>query len=425
MKCFRILFLLLPISMIAQDYNDVAVLMNTNDLESVMIGEYYQMKNNIPDENMIYVVMPTTERIDSSQIASILSEVQVQLDAHSNESEINYIVTTKGCPTVIDTPWELWVPERPFEVFFTDFVISSIWSSSAFNRPLPFAETGFRIVSRLEAGTLEGAFRLIDRGGLQSVDLSLGVILDLYAPFNFNNSSGTLEIIKEDLVSHSDNLNLFLEINSILDTMTTYFSSEADVAIYSQVGVGSVPVAPFVEKTKSLAMLSTAHSALKSNYGVVLTVFDFLESDCSVAFGFATENGSSVINQSVLLIDYLHPNIRSTIGESAYHVMNYRRPFVLFGDPKSKVSEITSVSNLDRPIVKDIYPIPTSDYVNIDFKNQKERILTIYDINGILLHTQVVINQKNRINISALPNGFLFVGIKEGDQVDVRKIIKF
>ena len=425
MKCFRILFLLLPISMFAQDYDDVAVLMNTNDPESILIGEYYQEKNNIPDENMIYVVMPTTERIDSSQIASILSEVQVQLDAHSNESEINYMVTTKGCPTVIDFPLDFGVPERPFEVFFTDFVVSSFWSSSAFNRPFPFAETGFRIVSRLEAGTLEGAYRLIDRGGVQSVDLSLGVILDLYAPFNFNNSSGTLELIKEDLVSHSDNLNLFLEISSILDTMTTYFSGDADVAIYSQVGVGSVPVAPFVEKTKNLAILSTAYSALKSNYEQVLTVFDFLESDCSVAFGFATDYGSSVINQSVLLIDYLHPNIRSTIGESAYHVMNYRRPFVLFGDPKSKVGEITSVSNLERPIVKDIYPIPTRDYINIDFMNQKERSLTIYDVNGILLHRQVIINQRNRINVSALPKGILLLGITEEANVDVRKIIKF
>ena len=43
------------------DYNDVAVIINSNSQASIDIGTYFQQQRNIPTQNIIYISTTTDE----------------------------------------------------------------------------------------------------------------------------------------------------------------------------------------------------------------------------------------------------------------------------------------------------------------------------------------------------------------------------
>ena len=426
---FIVIFILIQLHLYSQNYNDVAVLMNTNDPESVLIGEYFQDKHDIPDDNMIFISMPTTELIDSFQYRIIVEEVRVNFNSMPQGDEINYIVTTKGCPQVVELGpvAQSDLNTKPFEILMSNFNTTGYFTMlMVYDEHFSFADAGYRIVSRLESGTLEGTYQLIDRGGVQNIDLNLNVVLDLYAPFTILNGDGVLlSIITEQLKKDRDTLT-YLGFNTVLDTDINFYNGNEEISIFIQKGYAgdNVPISPFVEKTKSFGIVQLGFSALKSKYGGGLTVFDFLEANCHAAMGYVDNFFISGFNQSRFLNYYLDVERDLTIGESIYASISVNSALVLFGDPKSKVGMISSTSNLKDPIILDIFPIPTKDVINIDFESQKERYVVIYDNNGKFLLSRKINNQENKIDVSNLPSGFLLVAIQEGEKVDVRKIVK-
>ena len=76
------------------DNKRVLVIVNSNSLDSIEIGEYYKTARNIPSENVLYLDLPNYEYISKSTY-----ETEIQLPVRNYlTSKIHYIVTTKGVP---------------------------------------------------------------------------------------------------------------------------------------------------------------------------------------------------------------------------------------------------------------------------------------------------------------------------------------
>ena len=90
--------LLCPLLLTAQDYSDVAVIVNLNANTSVEIGNYFQQKRGIPDQNMLEIATSTDEEIDESTFNDLRSQIEAQLVSNGLLNSINYLVTTKGVP---------------------------------------------------------------------------------------------------------------------------------------------------------------------------------------------------------------------------------------------------------------------------------------------------------------------------------------
>ena len=83
-------------------YTDVAVIINDNSQISIDIGNYFQSARNIPSQNMIHVLSPTTENINSLEFEQMRAQIESHLVSNGIADSINYLVTTKGVPLKVN-----------------------------------------------------------------------------------------------------------------------------------------------------------------------------------------------------------------------------------------------------------------------------------------------------------------------------------
>ena len=103
MKARTLIVLLVSLPMMAVysqrvSYDDVAVIMNQDNITSVEIGEYFASSRNIPEGNLIYVSCPSVEVIDSTGFQDIRQQIETAFSSQELTGKINYLVTTKGLP---------------------------------------------------------------------------------------------------------------------------------------------------------------------------------------------------------------------------------------------------------------------------------------------------------------------------------------
>ncbi len=102
-------------------------------------------------------------------------------------------------------------------------------------------------------------------------------------------------------------------------------------------------------------------------------------------------------------------------------------------DPHLIVTYHKSVSNsqevepLQTQLIKLIYPQPSKNNFNIEFmdKDNKPINLSLYDLRGRLVHSEINVAKKNGIaKIPTLdyPSGIYFLKVKDGNKSEVRKI---
>ena len=72
----------------------------------------------------------------------------------------------------------------------------------------------------------------------------------------------------------------------------------------------------------------------------------------------------------------------------------------------------------------EIYPNPARDDVFINFPNQQDAFLMIYDMTGRQIYSQLLLNQKsNRIQVSSLDKGTYFFYIESKQQNVIKKVV--
>ena len=84
------------------NYEDVAVIVNTNSPISMTIGAYFAEKRAIPAVNIIEISASIEEEVDSFEFESIRVQIETYLIDQNLTEEINYLVTTKGVPLKIE-----------------------------------------------------------------------------------------------------------------------------------------------------------------------------------------------------------------------------------------------------------------------------------------------------------------------------------
>ena len=423
MKRNLILSLLMSVSVLlnAQDYSDVAILINSNSTESITVGEYFQSAHDIPDNKVFYISMPLTELIDSIDMVPILEEIQTKLDSLTSVETINYIVTTIGCPRLV-------VEQKFLEIDYSFENIIATFSYGGFETntykdstdKFSYEKYGFYLVSRLEASDVEKTLLLIDRGGFQSIDDSNNnFILDIFQPFNEPDST-LYSVFLQWISTIASDLGSF-NLNTTKDADLTNYTGAFEGFGYFLITFAEVDTGVPIEDVSGISGLSifvSSYSAQKSSDK--LNVFHFLDANCFGGVGaYRLFYVATFDLQPTFHKNFYDLNKGLNLAEAYYSATSFfLGSYTLFGDPKSQLTEInvTPSSLVDIPNEKQlkIYPNPTNDFINIDLpENMRDINIVLMSSMGKIIFTENIQSQKTiKKNLAELETGHYFFKIQ-------------
>jgi hypothetical protein len=102
-----------------------------------------------------------------------------------------------------------------------------------------------------------------------------------------------------------------------------------------------------------------------------------------------------------------------------YRVGNLYRYDAKFSNP---YSNIEFKENID--LIRLIYPNPAHNKLHIEFNNNGESLISIYNIQGQIVLSKTVHRSTNEIDISGLPKGFYLIRMNGKDNSVVNKFVK-
>jgi uncharacterized protein (TIGR03790 family) len=223
----------------AENYSDVAVIVNSESPISQSIADYYTAVRGIPAANVIQVVAPATETISPAEFADLRAQIETYLTSHQLENSINYIVTTKGLPLRVDRGGTGTSYSQSASVESELSCILGTFNgqigggggiiSPYYARPEHFsrAQFGIYLVTRLDGYTLEDVIALIDRSGP-------GIVRALSAPYILDQDPDW-PIAYRTLNTNIENAGTLLESKGcsvVLNSDSTYLTGESNVAGY-------------------------------------------------------------------------------------------------------------------------------------------------------------------------------------------------
>jgi len=232
------------------DYNDVAVIVNTNSVNSQIIGSYFQNARNIPAANMIFVTADTVELIDTIAFSLIQGQVEAHLLANGIQDSINYLVTTKGLPFLVDhgncsspqvIPLFQICATVETQLAFSLSGSAPQSGSGQFSNPFFDSQqhhtrgnSGIYLTTRLDAYTVTDVLALIDRSGPDQLVSTFhgNVVVDLSNQLTLL-SPVQLPGIYNFMANVRDEIQL-LGWNTVLDTFPTVLPPiDSVVALFS------------------------------------------------------------------------------------------------------------------------------------------------------------------------------------------------
>ena len=173
-----VLILTLQSTLQAQSYSDVMVLENSNSTISQDVSAYFKAQRSIPDANICSISMPTTDEIDSSTYASIVTTIKNYMASTGLTTTIKYIVTTQGVPLKVRRSSSVFSPTSNAGSFDSDLCLMNSSLEAQMGKPgytsNPYAFSAARftrsgtfsniyLVTRLAGYTYTDIVGLIDR----------------------------------------------------------------------------------------------------------------------------------------------------------------------------------------------------------------------------------------------------------------------
>jgi uncharacterized protein (TIGR03790 family) len=421
------------------NYNDVAVLVNDNNPESVAIGQYFQSARNIPSENMINISFPNSESIDSAQFEAYLFQIEYYLTINGLSDSINYIVTTKGVPLRVEYDnFSEMLDSLSFDALLAlnlgnqnQFVsLSAINPFYSSDPPFSSTQYGFYMVTRLDAYSTQQVYDLIDRSGpFTPVNpISSNVLLDL-SYLNSSDSSYWLnnhivpvyqELSPEwNVVVDSNNLppqnltDVVFCMKASFDTTTSFIPYNFD---WTEASIGAL---------LSAASASTFYDSLNVNNEVLIA--DIIAEGCTGAFGLLGPTFFSNIPRMDRFAEcYFDSANQHNLAESFYSSMN--RLFgqiIIIGDPKSSIiiDNLADVEVVEAPSEIQLFPNPSSGEIAVQ-ANGHILSISIYDLNGKLVLSRYDLKGKTEhLNLSQLEKGMYVVHVQTQHQHFSKKLI--
>lgn len=340
------------------NYDDVAVIVNTNSTTSKAIGAYFQTARSIPAANMIYVSVPEQEIIDDATFGSLRSQIETYLTSHNLSSAINYLVTTKGVPLKVNResgggdPFSTSSASASVESELT-LILGSYSDyiggagrviSPYYNASQHFSKDayGMYLVTRLDGYSLQDVLNLIDRAhpGLAPDNTSLFVLDEDPA---WNATVPSLNMYLADAATALTKAGKAVRLNSD----SVYVTGSSDVLGYTSWGSNDHHASEFTQYARphnawapgaiAETYVSTSARSFASPpvYGQSL-IADLVSEGVSGAKGYVYEPFSSAMAiSSILFSDYA---AGYNLAESYYQSSVYLSWMdVVIGDPKTSI----------------------------------------------------------------------------------------
>ncbi len=228
------------------NYSDVGVLINNNSEASKTIGYAFVAARNI-SANRIFLFdndsTPSAETINPAQFDNYYAEPLRQMISDRNlETELNYLVTTKGIPLRINGPGN---GRAAFDSeiglingAFNSTIHQNWWSSHTYGpgageemKEFSRQEEGFYLVTRLTGYTVETALGLIDKANNSFGQRGQGV-LDLAT----NRNGSGYKWWNDMLYAANTTLNGSMEIPVHFNQNSTFVTNQSNVMLYASWG---------------------------------------------------------------------------------------------------------------------------------------------------------------------------------------------
>jgi uncharacterized protein (TIGR03790 family) len=143
--------------------NQVGVLVNDTDPDSVEIGEYYRVKRNIPIANIIHVTVPIKTKLTATEFAILKSKIDASMPAGVQAIAIAWTVPfAVSCNSLASAITRGFDPVPCQTAPACGFGIANPYFNS--NSTRPFTDYGMRPSMHLGGYSVAEAKQLIDRG---------------------------------------------------------------------------------------------------------------------------------------------------------------------------------------------------------------------------------------------------------------------
>lgn len=416
-------------------YNDVAVIVNNNSQVSLDIGTYFRIHRNIPNQNMIYVSVPEQETTDSLGFEDLRQQVEDYLTTNNLTDSINYLVTTKGLPlkversncssafgpqtcSSVESDLSLILGPNSGDIGGNGLIPNPYFSSGDhFSR----SNFGIYLVTRLDGYSYSDVINLIDRSGPGTpvnqstanniVDIShtTSAVEQAFYENHYQQAHDTLVAGGWNAIWHPDTTRL-------IDQNNVFMYASIEFQSYMDVNINCVP-GSIVSNITSVDY-ETFNPANNPQNAYLLG--DFVAQGATGGHGFVYTTFASMIPRNEMIFSrYSDTSLHFNLAES-YFAGEQRLSWSSFvlGDPKASISidNTVNIIALEGNEI-DIYPNPTSDFLQIDLNDfQSDRLAVTNLLGDIVLRRESPSNGQVQLNLSSLSSGtyFLLIDIPIG-----------
>lgn len=117
--------------------------------------------------------------------------------------------------------------------------------------------------------------------------------------------------------------------------------------------------------------------------------------------------------------------IISKIGSDLNTLINYCGYALKAGDSISAVvSDCLNMGLKEEDRISHIYPNPTNNFAEVEFKTVGQKTISLYNSNGKIVRLEKVSLKKYKINLEGLPNGIYLIQIDHFGHIETEKILK-
>lgn len=147
-------------------------------------------------------------------------------------------------------------------------------------------------------------------------------------------------------------------------------------------------------------------------------IVEFIFEDINLPFDDANNDGYVLFK--IKTLETLE--LGDTFSNDAGIYFDYNAP-IITNDELTTVAENLSVEETELQNLITIYPNPATDVINLESQTNLESI-TVYDVHGRQIVTQLTSTNQTKINVSQLSKGVYFLNIKTTDGEQTTKFIK-
>ena len=381
-----IVSLMLAVSAHAQapvSYNDVGIIVNINDTNSVAIADYFMTERNVPLRNRIEIDAPAKETITPEEFEDIRDQLETHLESTGLKDSLNYFVTTKGVPLRVNFGGTLIQPDMRNASFDAEIMLilgrlanhigantliappgNQIRTQPYFSADESYARWksapgstlpyDLFLTTRLTGLTRDDVFSLIDRSG----------------PFTLVNKDSALYVFDRDprpiqLVPYDSNLSIAGDMlaargwNVLVNSDSVYITGQRNVLGYASWGSNDHYDHHYTTKARPMnhwlpgSIAETYVSTSARNFtpgqtGGQSRIADLIAEGCTGASGYVFEPYSVALTWVNQLYD------RYTRGYNLAESFYMSNPTIswmatIVGDPKTSI--ITEIPPAPQPVV--------------------------------------------------------------------------